>query len=74
MTSGALPPSMAAAIAAATGAARQGAAEVAGGVHRGGAVGAELGGDGVGVSAAVHGLDGVAELAGLGEQFECGRW
>ena len=41
------------------------AAEVAGGVDRGGAVGAELAGDGVGVAAAVDGLDGVAELRAL---------
>ena len=48
--------------------ARQGAAEVAGGVDRGGAVGAERAGDGVGVAAGVDGLDGVGQLAGLGEQ------
>ena len=42
----------------------QRAAEVAGGVHLGGAVGAELAGDGVGVGAAVDGLDGVGRARG----------
>ncbi len=50
----------------------EGVAEVAGGEDLGGAVLAELGGDGVGVRTGVHGLDRVGELAGLGEQFERG--
>ena len=48
----------------------QRAAEVAGGEHLGGAVLAELAGDGVGVAAGVDGLDRVGELAGLGEHLE----
>ena len=43
--------------------ARERAAEVAGAVHLGGAVGAERAGDRVGVVAGVDGLDGVAERA-----------
>ena len=40
------------------------AAEVAGAVDLGGAVGAERAGDGVGVAAGVDGLDGAAERRG----------